>query len=39
MLHGALYFCEGEAYDASGELIAKSQGTFKLRRETRGKAE
>jgi acyl-coenzyme A thioesterase PaaI-like protein len=28
----SLYFCEGEAYDASGELIAKSLGTFKLRR-------
>ena len=28
----SLYFCEGEAFDASGELIAKSLGTFKLRR-------
>ncbi|MBK9350441.1 MAG: PaaI family thioesterase [Sulfuritalea sp.] len=35
----SLHFCEGEAFDESGELVAKSLGTFKLRRETRGKAE
>ena len=35
----SLHFCEGEAYDESGELVAKSLGTFKLRRETRSKAE
>ncbi len=28
----SLHFCEGEAFDASGELVAKSLGTFKLRR-------
>jgi uncharacterized protein (TIGR00369 family) len=28
----SLYFCEGEARDESGELVAKSLGTFKLRR-------
>ncbi len=35
LLHAgnSLHFCEGEAYDGSGELIAKSIGTFKLRRE------
>ena len=35
----SLHFCEGEAFDESGELVAKSLGTFKLHRETRGKAE
>lgn len=37
----SLHFCEGEAFDESGELVAKSLGTFKLRRETKstGKAE
>ena len=35
----SLHFCEGEAFDESGELVAKSLGTFKLRRETRGRAE
>ena len=29
----SLYFCEGEVLDESGELVAKSLGTFKLRRE------
>ena len=28
----SLWFCEGEAFDESGELVAKSLGTFKLRR-------
>lgn len=28
----SLHFCEGEAFDENGELIAKSLGTFKLRR-------
>ena len=28
----SLFFCEGEAHDESGELVAKSLGTFKLRR-------
>jgi uncharacterized protein (TIGR00369 family) len=28
----SLHFCEGEAFDESGELVAKSLGTFKLRR-------
>ncbi len=35
----SLHFCEGEAFDASGELVAKSLGTFKLHREARSKAE
>lgn len=37
MLRGgsSLCFCEGQAFDQSGELIAKSIGTFKLRRESR----
>ena len=35
----SLHFCEGEAFDESGEMVAKSLGTFKLHRETRGKAE
>jgi acyl-coenzyme A thioesterase PaaI-like protein len=35
----SLHFCEGEAFDESGELVAKSLGTFKLRRETRIKPE
>lgn len=30
----SLHFCEGEAFDESGELVAKSLGTFKLRRES-----
>ena len=34
----SLHFCEGEAYDESGELVAKSLGTFKLRRESGSKA-
>ncbi|MBL8491008.1 MAG: PaaI family thioesterase, partial [Rhodocyclaceae bacterium] len=29
----SLFFCEGEAFDESGELVAKSLGTFKLRKE------
>jgi uncharacterized protein (TIGR00369 family) len=29
----SLYFCEGEVLDENGELVAKSIGTFKLRRE------
>ena len=29
----SLYFCEGEVLDESGEMVAKSLGTFKLRRE------
>ena len=29
----SLYFCEGEAQDASGQMIAKALGTFKLRKE------
>lgn len=35
LLHGgnSLQFCEGEAYDGDGALIAKSIGTFKLRRD------
>lgn len=28
----SLNFCEGTAYDEDGELVAKSLGTFKLRR-------
>ena len=28
----SLFFCEGEARDENGELVAKSLGTFKLRR-------
>ena len=28
----SLFFCEGEARDVSGEVVAKSLGTFKLRR-------
>lgn len=28
----SLVFCEGEARDAAGELVAKAMGTFKLRR-------
>ena len=35
----SLHLCEGEAFDESGELVAKSLGTFKLRRESHGKAE
>jgi acyl-coenzyme A thioesterase PaaI-like protein len=35
----SLHFCEGEAFDESGELVAKSLGTFKLHRETRSKTE
>lgn len=35
----SLHFCEGEAFDESGELVAKSLGTFKLRREARSKPE
>lgn len=35
---GALFFCEGEARDASGELVAKSLGTFKLHRAKGGGA-
>ncbi|MCF8198149.1 MAG: PaaI family thioesterase [Sulfuritalea sp.] len=34
----SLHFCEGEAFDESGELVAKSLGTFKLRREGVAKA-
>lgn len=29
----SLYFCEAEAQDASGQMIAKSLGTFMLRKE------
>ena len=29
----SLFFCEGAAFDESGEMVAKSLGTFKLRRE------
>lgn len=29
----SLFFCEGEAHDASGQLVAKSLGTFMLRNE------
>ena len=29
----SLFFCEGEAQDASGQLVAKSLGTFMLRNE------
>jgi uncharacterized protein (TIGR00369 family) len=29
----SLIFCEGEAHDASGQLVAKSLGTFMLRKE------
>ena len=29
----SLFFCEGEARDASGQMIAKSLGTFMLRKE------
>ena len=35
----SLHFCEGEAFDEGGELVAKSLGTFKLHREARSKAE
>lgn len=35
---GSLFFCEGEARDASGELVAKSLGTFKLHRAKSGGA-
>lgn len=29
----SLYFCEAEAQDASGQMVAKSLGTFMLRKE------
>lgn len=29
----SLFFCEGEAQDASGSVVAKSLGTFMLRKE------
>lgn len=31
----ALVFCEGEARDAAGSLVAKAMGTFRLRRRHR----
>ena len=38
VLHGgkSLLFCEGEARDEAGELVAKALGTFRLRREAHG---
>ncbi len=29
----SLFFCEGAAFDEGGEMVAKSLGTFKLRKE------
>lgn len=29
----SLFFCEGTAFDENGEMVAKSLGTFKLRKE------
>ena len=35
----SLHFCEGEAFDESGELVAKSLGTFKLHHQNRNRAQ